>query len=270
MIKSHIDFPQQPSLKWQYPALAKPDSDGIFCYFVQRRISCYVSNFCANHGISPNQATLIDLFFAILATICVYFQLFFLGVICIQLFGIWSCVDGEVARFTETKSKLGDYYDTMVDRVAELMITMAFFFVVKKYSNTNLTELTFFLYLGAIFLITVSSEKYRSSYQQNYPKKKVEFLFCWITAGSDTRFLYLSAGIIGWAMTGKIVIVNILIGILSLLLFLNFVYRMRVIYLLSLSEKVNKPVSIEFPRKPLLESNLNAFVNDANCIEKTL
>ena len=40
----------------------------------------------------------------------------------IQIFGIWSCVDGEIARLTKTTSRLGDFYDTMVDRIAEFLI----------------------------------------------------------------------------------------------------------------------------------------------------
>lgn len=261
MNKPPLHFSDHTFQKWQYPALAKPDSDGIYCYFIQRRISCYISKFCANLGISPNQATLIDLLFAGLAAFCIYFQFFILGVLFTQLFGFWSCVDGEIARYTGKTSKLGDYYDTMVDRVAELIITVAFFLGLKENLKTDLTELVFFLYLGAIFLITVSSEKYRSSYQRNYPKKQVELFFCWITAGSDIRFLYLSAGMIGWAVTGEIGLVNLLIGTLTLLLFLNFLYRMVVIYRLSQSE-TREPISMKFSKKLLPKSpksTLNPF-----------
>jgi hypothetical protein len=38
--------------RWKYPALAKPDSDGAYCYLIQRRISAPLSRLLADR-ISP-------------------------------------------------------------------------------------------------------------------------------------------------------------------------------------------------------------------------
>ncbi len=50
-----------------YPNLAKKASDGMYCYFVQRRISHHISLFCVRRGISANAATGIDMLLAVLA-----------------------------------------------------------------------------------------------------------------------------------------------------------------------------------------------------------
>jgi len=53
----------------KYPNLAKRESDGIYCYLVQRRISCYITRFCVQSGVTANMATLIDFFHAVPAQI---------------------------------------------------------------------------------------------------------------------------------------------------------------------------------------------------------
>ena len=179
-----------------FPNLTKPESDGAFCYHVQRRISCVISSYCHAKGMSPNTATLIDACFAVFAALALYFHYFILAVLFLQLFGIWSCVDGELARLSGKTSTLGDFYDTMVDRASEFIIVASILFSFDEVLSTPLWEPLLFAYIGTIFLITNSSEKYRSTYHRNYPKRCVEPLFSWLCAGSDIRFLLLSIAIV--------------------------------------------------------------------------
>jgi len=109
----------------KYPKLAKKASDGTYCYLVQRRLSAYITGFCVRRGISANAATRIDFILALLAALFLYLGYSITAVVFIQLFGIWSCVDGEIARLTKSTSRLGDFYDTMVDRTAEFLIVGA-------------------------------------------------------------------------------------------------------------------------------------------------
>lgn len=217
-----------------YPNLAKPSSDGIYCYYFQRRLSCYVSYASVKLGISPNQSTWIDLLFALMAAVCLANDYPIAAVILIQLFGIWSCVDGEVARLTGKTSKVGDFFDTMVDRVAEFGFVSGLLFLLLSGDHEESTLLYFFAYMGAVFLITVSSEKYRSSAHENYPKKEIEPLFSWFCAGSDMRFLYLSLTIIAMVLTDDAGVVLVAIGVLSGTLYTNFLFRLWKIYRLKL------------------------------------
>ncbi|MEE9117618.1 MAG: CDP-alcohol phosphatidyltransferase family protein [Calditrichia bacterium] len=213
---------------WKYPRLAKSDSDGGYCYVIQRRISCYFSIFFNKYGLTPSQATLVDLVFGCLATLSIVFQYYLLSILFIWLFGIWSCVDGEIARLSNRCSTSGDFFDTMTDRVVEMSVIIALFwsiFTVDGQVNKYLA-LTFITYLGGVYLLAVSSEKYRSIVRGNYPKKEVEFFFSWISSGSDIRLLWLSVVIFTfWVMESQIIMM-VQIGVLSVIFFINFTIRM--------------------------------------------
>lgn len=198
----------------------------MYCYVVQRRISLYISLFCVRRGITANAATGIDMLFAILAAWSLFQGYYLLGVILIQVFGLWSCVDGEIARLTKKPSQLGDFYDTMTDRSAEFLIFAGVFFSMPLDAVDHPWGTLFFCYISMVFLITASSEKFRSVYHRNYPKSEHEGVFSWLCAGSDTRFLYFSVAILAYAFTGYAVIIEWLVIALSFLLGINFVFRM--------------------------------------------
>jgi len=149
-----------------------------------------------------------------------------LGVVLVQVFGVWSCVDGEVARLSHTPSQLGDFYDTMTDRAAELLIFAGVLYSMLPDSMDRPWGTLFFWYIGMVFLITASSEKYRSVYLNNYPKNEHEIVFSWLCAGSDTRLLYLSLAVPAYVYTANAVIIEWLIIALSVLLGINFVFRL--------------------------------------------
>ena len=215
-----------------YPKLAKKASDGRYCYVVQRRISPYISMYCVRNGITANVATLIDLLLAIFAAWSLSQGHYFLGVILIQAFGLWSCVDGEIARLTQSSSRLGDFYDTMTDRAAELLIFSGVYFSMPEGGMSYPSGVLFFSYMGMVFLITASSEKFRSVYYKNYPKNEQEWMFSWLGAGSDTRLLYLSIALLAYAVTGNAAFIEWFLITLSVLLGINFVFRMWKVFLL--------------------------------------
>ena len=208
-----------------YPKLAKDSSDGTYCYLVQRRLSAYVTDFSARRGISAGSATCIDLVLALLASLCLYRGYSIIGVIFVQIFGIWSCVDGEIARLTKSTSRLGDFYDTMVDRIAEFLIVGALMLSLVRDEPNVSWGTPFFAYMGLVFLITASSEKYRSVFHGDYPKRGAEPFFSWFCASSDTRLFYLSLGIIAYVISGLAVIVQGLMIVQSVLLACNVLFR---------------------------------------------
>ncbi len=210
----------------KYPQLAKEASDGTYCYLVQRRVSAYITRLCVQRGISASSATCIDFVLALFASLFLYLGYSIAGVVFIQIFGIWSCVDGEIARLTKSTSRLGDFYDTMVDRIAEFLIVGALMLSMYRVLPDVSWGTIFFAYIGLVFLITTSSEKYRSVFHENYPKKRAEPFFSWLCAGSDTRLLFLSLGIFAYAISGYAAIVQWLMVIQSVLLGLNFLFRL--------------------------------------------
>jgi hypothetical protein len=73
------------------------------------------------------------------------------------------------------------------------------------------------LLLGGSLLLTTLSEKYRSSTQKNYPKKKFEGFFSYLTSGRDARIFWIaiilllghfSLGILVWSLMAVAVLMH--------------------------------------------------------------
>ncbi len=212
-----------------YPNLAKPESDGIFCYHLQRRLSGWLSVRLAKH-IGPNTATAIDLFFGVAASLLLILDHWLWSVVMIQAFGIFSCVDGEIARIQERSSPIGDFLDTLTDRVTELLFVGALVYSLAEKLDKPRVFGAGLVLLGGIFLLTTSSEKFRSAYHVNYPKRKLEGLFGPFCAGSDSRLLMLSIGLVVASVTGYHELLLWLLWALAAATYTNFVVRVGLVH----------------------------------------
>ena len=215
--------------RWNYPTLAKPDSDGAYCYHVQRRISSWFSHRLSAH-ISPNAATGLDLIFGIAAAVLIVLDHWLLGVLFIQLFGIFSCVDGEISRIQGRSSSFGDFLDTLTDRFTELLLVGAIAWSLSARVDPASALTAGFALLGGVFVLTVSSEKFRSTWQMSYPKRRLERLQGLFCAGSDSRLLMLSIGLIVSEMTGDASFLLWLLRALAAAAYATFLIRIALIY----------------------------------------
>ncbi len=215
--------------RWQYPELAKPDADGAYCYHIQRRISAWISVRLARY-ISPNLATGLDLIFGVSAAILVLLDSWLWGAVLIQVFGVFSCVDGEIARIQRRSSKFGDFLDTLTDRVTELLLVGAIAFSLSKRVDPTSALVAGFAVLGGVFVLTISSEKFRSTWQMGYPKRRVERMFSLFTAGSEGRLLMLSIGLLVSELTGDGSFLLWLLRALAAMAYVNFLVRIGLVY----------------------------------------
>ena len=223
------DAPTNDTARWQYPALAKPESDGFYCYHIQRRISAWFSvRLAARMG--ANAATCLDLILGVGAATLVLLDHWLWGVVMIQLFGIFSCVDGEIARIQDRSSRIGDFLDTLTDRVVELLLVGAIAFSLSDRVDSASALAAGFALLGGVFLLTTSSEKFRSAWQRGYPKRRLEKLFVLFCAGSDSRLLMLSIGLVVSDLTGEGSFLLWLLWALAAAACVNFLVRIGLVY----------------------------------------
>ncbi len=215
--------------QWKYPTLTKPESDGAFCYHIQRRISARLSVRLARH-MGPNAATGLDMLIGLGAAVLVLLDCWVWGVVLIQIFGIFSCVDGEIARIQGQPSKLGDFLDTLTDRVTEFLLIAAISISLCSQVAPLSALSASFAMLGGVFVLTTSSEKFRSAWQKCYPKRRLEPLFCFLSAGSESRLLILSIGLLASVATGDASILLSLLWALAGVTYLNFLVRLAVIH----------------------------------------
>ena len=215
--------------RWKYPALAKPDSDGAYWYHVQRRISVWFSVRLAGF-MTPNAATGLDLIFGVAAAVLVLLDRWLLGVALIQVFGVFSCVDGEIARIQDRPSRIGDFLDTLTDRVAELLFVGAIALSLSARVDPESALTAGFALLGGVFVLTVSSEKFRSAWKMGYPKRRLERVFAPFCAGSESRMLMLSIGLIVSEVIGDASFLLWLLWALAAATYVNFLVRIALIY----------------------------------------
>ncbi|WP_185832227.1 CDP-alcohol phosphatidyltransferase family protein [Streptomyces sp. WAC 04229] len=179
---------------------AKAAVDGAYCHTVQRRLSGLLSPLLARR-FGPNTVTTFDLLTGIAAAACILTGQLLAGALLVQVFGVLSCCDGEVARIRGKQSAIGDFYDTMTDRIVETLLIIAF--AVRLSSSVGQEALRAgLLALAGALLLAVSSEKFHSAFGTRYPKKHAEKPFIWISAGSDARLLVLTIALVLWAGWG--------------------------------------------------------------------
>ena len=97
-----------------------------------KKIEIKTGEFFSKLGPTPNQYTLISLFFAILAFYFLVKIDLILALIFFLLATILDFIDGTVARFTQRETKKGAYLDTICDRYVEGIILLGFLFLPLK------------------------------------------------------------------------------------------------------------------------------------------
>lgn len=81
--------------------------------------------FFVKTGFTPNQITLLSLFFGIGAAICYFCQSFLVGSILLLISGVLDLTDGSVARITKKKSDFGAISDWIVDKYVDGIVLLA-------------------------------------------------------------------------------------------------------------------------------------------------
>ncbi len=97
-------------------------SDGFFTTFFVSTYSRYLARWAARRGFTPNQVTTVSLLIGFLAA--AGFATgerwgLVAGAILLQAAFTTDCVDGQLARYTRTFSKLGAWLDSIFDRTKE-------------------------------------------------------------------------------------------------------------------------------------------------------
>jgi hypothetical protein len=97
-------------------------SDGFFTTFFVSTYSRYIARWAARRGFTPNQVTTVSLAIGVLAALGFATGErwgWVAGAVLLQAAFTTDCVDGQLARYTRTFSKLGAWLDSMFDRTKE-------------------------------------------------------------------------------------------------------------------------------------------------------
>lgn len=106
--------------------LYKP-SDGPISTYINRPISTRISLLIYRRlpWLKPNHVTVLSFLLSIVAAFLIAWNLIFIGGLITQLSSIIDGIDGELARLREEVTKFGGFFDTVLDRFADLAIVAA-------------------------------------------------------------------------------------------------------------------------------------------------
>jgi len=99
--------------------------DGFFTTYFVSPYSKYIARFCARHGWTPNQMTTVSMGIGVLAALAFAWGTrggMIAGAVLLQAAFTIDCVDGQLARYTRTFSKLGAWLDSVFDRGKEYLV----------------------------------------------------------------------------------------------------------------------------------------------------
>lgn len=103
----------------------KPSEDGFIARYINRPLSIRLSRLLAHTPVTPNTITVVSFVIALLGawlfTRHGYLPVLFAGVL-IQVSSIIDGCDGEIARLKALGSRFGAFFDTILDRYADLAI----------------------------------------------------------------------------------------------------------------------------------------------------
>ena len=94
-----------------------------------RELSQKTGEIFSKLGLTPNQYTLISLFFVLVSFYFLIKERLILALIFFLLAAFLDFIDGAVAKFLEKKTKKGAYLDTISDRYVEGIILLGFLFL---------------------------------------------------------------------------------------------------------------------------------------------
>jgi phosphatidylglycerophosphate synthase len=206
-------------------SLLSKSGDGPISLALNRKVSRLISLRLAKR-LTPDQATGVMLIIGTFSMLF-YAQCYWIaGGIFLQLSSIFSGVDGEIARLRNQCSKWGDFFDTFTDRLVEYLAIIGMTFGLFQVIGTRSLWVGLF-FVGMTFLLTTSSEKFRSVTGKNYPKQQFDSYFAWISAGRDARLFVLSIGSF-FTVFSPWVLLGFMIG-LTVVGYINFFYRIFIL-----------------------------------------
>ncbi|RKZ22552.1 hypothetical protein DRQ16_02265 [bacterium] len=108
-------------------SISTKGEDGYISRFLNRKISTRISGWLVNTGITPNTISVISFVIALAGAFLFgvkgYLWTLFAGIL-IQLASIVDGCDGEIARLKMQASRFGAWFDTLLDRYADMAIAL--------------------------------------------------------------------------------------------------------------------------------------------------
>ena len=181
-------------------SLVKPE-DGIISKYLNRKISLRISKWLCSYDISPNVITSISFILSIISAFFFMSHAFIpysyvIGGIIAQISSVIDGVDGEIARLKMRTTGFGGFYDSVLDRYADVFILSSILFAVNYHFTHHLSHhemlINISLFIAALTgasLVSYTASKFGEIYRDKIEKH--EGIFRFIPAKRDERIFII-------------------------------------------------------------------------------
>ncbi len=176
--------------------------------------------------ITPNNATLIMLFFSILSSLSLIFlnNLLIFGVF-IFITGIMDGIDGAIARLTNKNSKFGAFFDSSMDRISEGIIYLSIVWKSSELLGIVPKLDIFLIWFCLIFSLLISYVRAKVEVEISKGENKFDTNIG-LFARSERLFYLVILSILSYFLgTSEFAIFSWGIILFSILIFGTFLYR---------------------------------------------
>ncbi|HEY66455.1 MAG TPA: NTP transferase domain-containing protein [Caldilineae bacterium] len=191
--------------------LAKPRGDGFISRHLNRPISRRISALLAHTPLTPNAISIlsfaIGLLGALLFTIGTYPTMVLAGLL-VQFASITDGCDGEIARLKFQASRFGAWFDTLLDRYADMFIVGGITYGYWKTHPDALTWLIGLLAVTGFILYSYTKKEFQVRYGYELNEHR---LYRIIPGSRDVRLFLVFIG----ALVGYPFAAIVLTGLLS-------------------------------------------------------
>jgi len=187
-------------------------TDGWVSKYINRPISNSLSNVILRvwPSVTPNIVSVVAFLISIIASIFITLNLGIIGGLLVHLSSIIDGSDGEIARKTDQTSKFGEFFDSVLDRYADILIFTSTLLLLVNNSDqsVNLIIIAYMFALGGSLLISYTSAKYKALGATNDFNRTI--------AGRDSRLFIISIFLIASYLSMNILSLGlVIIGIIT-------------------------------------------------------
>jgi len=188
---------------------SKPKEDGFISRFINRPISLRMSKFFLHTQITPNMITVLSFLICLVSAYLFGFGEYswtFLAGVLVQLSSIVDGCDGEIARLKFQSTHFGAWFDTILDRYADIAVAVGITYGFWQAHYNPLVLLGGVMALSGFIMSSYTKKEYELCYKGSLPNTILNKLI-----KRDTRLFTIFLG----ALFNKPFEAMIFIGALS-------------------------------------------------------
>lgn len=190
-------------------SLHKDGQDGFVSRWINRPLSAHLTKYLVRTEITPNQITVVSFLISLMGSALLFIGTYAAGVLGGVLLQVGSVVDGcdgEVARLKGMATPRGAWLDTMLDRYADLAMTIAIVAAYARHVPGPLPWITGMVAATGFILVSYVTKEFALRHQSDRPHDFLDRI-----KHRDLRVLVISAG----AVAGFAYEALLLVGVLS-------------------------------------------------------